>query len=171
MSEPESALRVEITALRRQTGAVRTVRAEVTLSDLEVTTARVREGRVRVDVTIENVIEGMVARGVLLAVCDGECRRCLETVSVDLDIEVREIFELHPTEGETWPISDDHVDLEPMVRESILLALPLTPLCRDDCLGPHPERFPTMTAADADEAAEPAIDPRWAALDELELDE
>jgi uncharacterized protein len=45
--------------------------------------------------------------------------------------------------------------------------LPLAPLCRDDCRGPDPERFPALSESDE---ANPAIDPRWAALGELHFD-
>ena len=81
---------------------------------------------------------------------------------------MQEIFENAPTEGETWPIDDERIDLAPMVREAALLALPLAPLCTDDCAGPEPDRFPT--GAPDDEEGEPPRDERWAALDALEFD-
>lgn len=141
------------------------------LDGLETTLANVAGGRVDVDLSLENAIEGVVATGGIGADAEGECRRCLEPVAEELDLSIREIFELKPTEGETWPIVDDRVDLEPMVREAVLLALPLAPLCRDDCPGPEPDRFPTRTASvDPVENAAPA-DPRWSALDQLRLDE
>jgi uncharacterized protein len=70
--------------------------------------------------------------------------------------------------GETWPLTSDEIDLEPVVREAVLLALPLAPLCDEGCLGPAPERFPA-TVEDGDVAEEPPRDPRWAALDQLDL--
>ena len=51
-----------------------------------------------------------------------------------------------PTEGETYPLDGEQVDLEPLVRDAVLLALPLAPLCADDCPGPAPEAFPTGPA-------------------------
>ena len=164
-------MHVDIVALRRQTGVLGSVRTSVAMDDLEITTSRVRGGRVDVDLSVESVVEGIVVSGRIVAITDGECRRCLEPVAGQIDLSIREIFELHPTEGETWPVADDHIDLEPMVRESVLLALPLTPLCGNDCRGPQPDRFPTLMAGDGSARAEPPADPRWAALDELELDE
>ena len=82
------------------------------------------------------------------------------------------IFEVHPEEGETYPIDGDEVDLEPVVRDAALLSLPLAPLCREDCAGPAPDAFPA-TVEGEDEPAdgdEPARDPRWAALDELRFE-
>ena len=55
MSSPGSALRVEIVALRRRTGAVGAVRMSVAMDDLEITAARVRDGRVDVDLSLESV--------------------------------------------------------------------------------------------------------------------
>jgi uncharacterized protein len=169
MSAPE--LIVDIAVLRRSPGTVHRVRGSVVLDGLETTLANVPGGRVDLDLSLENAIEGVVAAGRIVAEAQGECRRCLEPVADELDLSVREIFEGEPTEGETWPIVDDRVDLEPMIREAVLLALPLAPLCRDDCPGPEPERFPTLTASvDPVESPVP-VDPRWSALDQLRLDE
>lgn len=124
-----------------------------------------------VDLVLEDVADGMVVTGHLRAVSEAECRRCLDSVTEELDVSVREIFEEHPTEGETWPIEDDHIDLEPMVRAAVMLALPLAPLCRDECRGPVPERFPTGAVPSPSGDEPVAKDPRWAALDELRFDE
>ena len=51
--------------------------------------------------------------------------------------------------GETWPIRDQRIDLAPAAREAAMLALPLAPLCAEDCAGPVPDRFPTGPAAPA----------------------
>ena len=91
--------------------------------------------------------------------------------SEDGSIEGEFLFEREPTEGETWPLGDDQIDLTPVVRELALLSLPLVPLCRDDCEGPDVERFPTGPAEEPDEDAPPARDERWAALDALTFDE
>ena len=67
------------------------------------------------------------------------------------------------------------------MREAVLLALPLAPLCGEDCLGPAPDRFPAVVEdGEAGRARRRARDgaletastmPRWAALDELDLAE
>ena len=76
------------------------------------------------------------------------------------------------SEGDTWPLENDQIDLGPLLHDTALLTLPLAPLCRDDCEGPAPEVFPTGPAGRDQGAAvedEPAKDPRWAALDDLDL--
>ena len=72
--------------------------------------------------------------------------------------------------------SGDEVDLEPVVRDAVLLALPLAPLCGETCAGPDPESFPTGPAGERrleeqEAEEEPAGDPRSAALRELRLDD
>jgi len=103
----------------------------------------------------------------------GECRRCLDDVTGHLDVEVREIAQRDPIDEEIYVIDEDLLDLAPMVEELVLAALPLAPLCAEDCSGPDPERFPTTTEVEAEAAAqaEPAGDPRWAALAELRFDD
>ena len=102
----------------------------------------------------------------------GECRRCLDDVTGHLDIDLREIAQRQPIDEEIYAIDDDLLDLEPVVHELVLAALPLAPLCTEGCAGPDPERFPATTDADADPAEdEPVADPRWAALSELRFDD
>lgn len=142
---------------------------------------------VALDLVIESVLDGVVVSGTLVAPWSGECRRCLEPIHGTVDLDVREVFEAHHTPGETYPIDGDHIDLNPLVHDAVLLGLPLTPLCRPDCPGPDPERFPTTVEADdtaAGEGGGPAApppgseahtarsgDPRWAALDALRFED
>ena len=78
-------------------------------------------------------------------------------------------------DGKICWLDDDRIDLTPVIRELALLALPLVPLCREDCEGPDATRFPTGPAeddeVDSDEAAGPPRDERWAALDALTFDD
>ncbi len=107
----------------------------------------------------------MVA-GTARAPWEGECRRCLCEVTGTAEARIEEIFVTEPEEGETYPILGDHIDLEPLAREAIVLALPLAPLCRADCAG-------LCSTCGADLNGGPCgcppadTDPRWAALDAL----
>jgi uncharacterized protein len=171
----------------RHPGTRRPLQRDAQLGDLVLTGVRVpADGTVAVDLVVEAVGADVVVGGTVRAPWEGECRRCLEPVVGELELDVREVFERQPTEGETYPIDDDdQLDLEPMVREAVLLALPLSPVCRPDCRGPDPERFPAaageedvqdveMTVAGPGEVPDehpPVRDPRWAALDELRLED
>jgi uncharacterized protein len=157
--------------LRRRPGTQRVVHVSVPLPGLSVTGAQVVDDEdVEVDAVLESIEGGITASGTVRVPWTAECRRCLEPVRGVLDVELSEVFEPRPVEGETYPIEGDEIDLEPLVRDAALLNLPLAPLCRPDCAGPAPDTFPT---APVDEGTEPEAprDPRWAALDELRLDD
>jgi len=187
-------LRVSVTDLLRHPGERRPIAREVLLGGLAISSARVPDGaEVKIDLELESLSTELAAYGTVTAPYVGECRRCLREVQGEVTTDVREIFELHPTDGETYQLDRDVVDLEPMVRDAVLLSLPLAPLCAEDCLGPAPDAFPAAVervsndAGDPETAADGAVvpgepsdpapgddrprDPRWAALDQLRLDE
>ena len=150
----------------------RGVRHPVTLSGplpgLALSITRLTGDDVVADVVLEGQGDTVTLTGTVTGRWTGECRRCLEPTSGEVTVEVSEIFEPDPVEGETYPLGRDDVDLEPALREALALALPLAPLCDEACPGPDPEAHPVATAADDDEP--PALDPRWAALDVLRSD-
>ena len=96
------------------------------------------------------------------------CSRCLQPVAGDIAVHVDELYEPAPLEGETYPLDDDTLDLTPLVRDALLLELPLAPLCTEDCAGICPscgaDRNETQCDCRVDDT-----DPRWAALRSLEL--
>lgn len=166
----------------RHPGVRRAVHRTLDLAGAGTSVAQVgADGAVDADLVVEAVGDDIVVAGTLRAPWVGACRRCLGEVAGTLEVPVREIFERRPTEGETYQLGDGVVDLGPMVREAVLLALPLAPLCSPDCAGPDPERFPARApgdagdggsaGVDADQGAEPPRDPRWAALDALRFDD
>lgn len=162
-------LRIGVMELRRRPGTQRDVRVSTRLPGLAVTGARVPDDAdLEVDATLESIEGAVTVTGTVRVPWTAECRRCLDEVSGIVEVELREVFEVHPVDGETYPIEGDEVDLEPVVRDAALLNLPLAVLCRPDCAGPVPEALPVIVAGDASD--EPARDPRWAALDELRLD-
>jgi len=116
---------------------------------------------------------GIAAVGTVRAPWVGLCRRCTTPVDGELVIAVREQFGSGGTGGtggeqaedETYPIADDAIDLGPLVRDAIVLDLPMAPLCRADCLGLCPH-----CGADRNEGECGCVaprDPRWANLDVL----
>lgn len=170
-------MRVDITALKREHGVQRQTRRLVEpLDGVELTSAEVTTGLLAVDLILEHLGSQLTANGSLHSVWQAPCRRCLEPITDVVEVPTQEIFERDPVEGETYRLEEEFVDLRPMISEALLLALPIAPLCREDCAGPEPDRFPANidvgddadNAADADGAR--AGDPRWAALDQLTFD-
>jgi uncharacterized protein len=173
---PSRPLMAGVTDLVRHPGSRKPVNRTVRFEHLGISTATVPPDEdVAVDLVLESIANGIVAEGTLTVPWVGDCRRCLREIRGTAVSEMREIFDRHPVEGETYPFTGEVVDLDPMVRDAVLLALPLAPLCGPDCRGPAPEEFPATVEGDeggsegADDGA-PAGDPRWAALDQLHLD-
>lgn len=172
-------LRIGVTELLRHPATQLDVLRVVPAADLGELVVGASHVDADADVTVDLVLESqpgtVVASGEVVALWTGECRRCLEPVVGEIRAEVREVFgdesEGDPDEGDFYPLDADQVDLEPLVRDAILLNLPVAPLCGPDCRGPVPEAFADQAAEEPDEEGEPPRDPRWAALDALDFDQ
>ena len=161
---------VDVARLRRDHHGRRTVEGVRHVVDLALPAARVPTGMVEHTFDVDATATDVMVTGQVRFDWRAECRRCLEPVDGSAEVELQEVFQLAPVEGETWPVIDDEVDLEPMVREAVLLALPTTAVCRDDCTGPSSEYVVTVGVEPTDEDLGEPTDPRWAALDDLEFD-
>lgn len=157
--------------LLHEPGVQRHDKGAFSLEPAGLTSAALRDDReVTYALRLEARGNRVTVRGTSRGEWAGPCRRCLDETEGDVTAEVDEIFETRHTPGETWPITDGLIDLEPVVREALLLELPLAPLCREDCAGPDPDRYPTEVADDDEAGERPPRDPRWAALDDLTVD-
>jgi uncharacterized protein len=160
-------LRIGVAELRRRPGTRRHLRRSVPIGGLATSTAATPEGSEgELDVGLESLADGVTVDGVIRFRWVGPCRRCLEPTGATAEAEIHEVFKDRPEGPDLLPIEGDTLDLSAVVRDAVVLALPLAPLCRDDCQGPEPERFPVRPAGEA----APPPDPRWAALAELRFD-
>ena len=71
-------------------------------------------------------------------------------------------------EDEVGRMQGDLIDLEPELRDAVVLALPNHPLCREDCPGLCPECGAHWDDLPADHSHR-QVDPRWAALEPAQL--
>jgi uncharacterized protein len=155
---------VPITALRRTLGSQREEHRHGPLGGLRVADSVVPAATdVAVDVVMTAVDGGLEVAGTVRGDWAGECRGVLTT-------DVRELYRPRavgePDDEETYPLGGDHLDLAPLARDALLLALPLAPLCRDDCAGLCPICGTDLTDSTCS-CVTPVGDPRWAALDIL----
>jgi uncharacterized protein len=153
----------------RHRGARHQVTLVGRLPGLALSTTRMSDDDVVVDAVLEAQSETVTLIGTVTGHWTGECRRCLEPTGGEVTVELSEVFEPEPVEGETYPRGRDDLDIEPALREALALALPLAPLCDEACPGPDPESHPVTVEADVDDDA-PATDPRWGVLDTLDFD-
>ena len=176
--DPRAPLVLDTRELGRRPGSQREVTRSVQApADLGIEVLSVPEGSpVEFDLRLEAVMEGVLVTGTARAVVEGECTRCLEPIHEDIEVTFQELFVYDDTrhgvrddsdeDDETSRLEDDLLDLEPLLRDAVVLALPFQPLCQPDCPGLCPECGARL-ADDPDHAHDAAIDPRWSALAEL----
>ncbi|HEY8218399.1 MAG TPA: YceD family protein [Acidimicrobiia bacterium] len=159
-----SELRIDVADLLAHPGARRDVTVSAEIDALRGTAA-VIEGPVGVRASLERISHGIVVRGEVTARWAAQCSACLRALEQNLTVHVDELFEPSPVEGETYPLEGHELDLEQLVRDAVLLELPLAPHCDPPC-GPD-----AAGGASRPEDGDPdeATDPRWAPLAELEL--
>ena len=147
-------------------------------ADLGIEVLRVPEGsQVDLDLRLEAVMEGVLVTGAARAGLEGECVRCLGPITDELEVDLQELYvyddrDHDPDEDDEVSTlqDDDLVDLEPLLRDAVVLALPFQPLCQPDCPGLCVECGARL-ADDPDHGHEAPVDPRWAALAELQQDD
>ncbi len=161
---------INVSDLRRRLGERRVVPIDILLPPLQVVASRTRPDPLIGEIVVESIERGVTVTGFIELSWDGECRRCLELVAGTGRVEIMDIYQVGAPDDvdEIVALIDDIIDLVPMVRDAALLGLPLAPLCRTDCAGPDPDRYPALTEEEL-EAAEKPPDPRWSALSDLDL--
>ncbi len=141
-------------------------------SDLEL--IGVPEGAdLTLDLRLESVSEGVLVSGTVSGRVEGECGRCLRPITDSVTVSVQELYayehsatEETTEEDEVGRLQGDLLDLEPAVRDAVVLALPNHPLCREDCPGLCPDCGVPWDELPADHG-HTQLDQRWAALAKL----
>ncbi|MEV4440420.1 YceD family protein [Streptomyces sp. NPDC049577] len=169
--------------LGRRPGALKRLSRSIPAPDhLGTEVIGVAEGAtVELDLRLESVMEGVLVTGTARAPLTGECVRCLEPLERELDVDFQEMYSYPDADERGRPVAadddaeddeedmlfleDDLLGLEPVLRDAVVLALPLQPVCREDCPGLCSECGARL-ADDPDHHHE-TVDIRWAALQEL----
>jgi uncharacterized protein len=107
--------------------------------------ARVAAGAdLELEVQLEGVAEGVLVTAAVTAPLAGECARCLEPFTAAMHVRFQELFTLaaedsdggQPDGEESYLLDGSgQLDLEPALRDAVVLELPLAPLCEDSCRG------------------------------------
>lgn len=125
---------------------------------------------VKLNLRLESVVEGVLVSGTAITRAVGECARCLDPITRPVGADLRELY-AYPDSTTAATMDDDDVevlvndliDLESLVRDEIVVQMPLAPLCRPDCAGLCPECGLKLDDLEPGHKHE-ILDPRWAAL-------
>jgi uncharacterized protein len=122
------------------------------------------------DLTMQSVSEGVYVSGRVSGALAGECGRCLRVIDDTIEVTIAELYAYRNSttdetaeEDEVGRLRDDLIDLEPVVRDAVVLALPVNPVCRADCPGLCPDCGVAWDELPAGHSHE-QLDSRWAAL-------
>lgn len=157
---------VNVAELFRGPGSVKEISVRVEAAVLAFDDPRITDRDVEVSVRLESASDGIVVTGRAEAHGSDVCRRCLREVTGPVEAVIDDVFVHESADPEAWRIVEAQVDLAPMAREAILLALPAAPLCRPDCPGLCPQCGADLSEGPCGCASAPADD-RWSALDAL----
>ena len=145
-----------------------------TEADLDATT-----GSVRLELSKDRD-DNVFAHGDLKALVTVPCAKCLGPALVKVSAPVKLTFvapDEEPTEGED-PLDDvdvtahdgEAIDLGAFIREQLILALPMSPRCRENCAGLCPVCGQNKNERDCGHQPAALEDPRFAALKNLKLE-
>ncbi|MFD5040600.1 YceD family protein [Streptomyces sp. NPDC058377] len=137
---------------------------------------------VALDLRLESVMEGVLVTGTARATAKGECVRCLEPLAIEVEADFQEMFSYPDADDrnrsrtadpvddaeddeDRFFLEDDSFDLEPVLRDAVVLALPLQPVCKETCAGLCSECG--IRLDENPDHHHDAVDIRWAALQGL----
>ena len=168
-----SPLVFEVRELGRRVGAIKRITTTVPApADLVVGVIGVpQDSEVELDLTLQSVSEGVLASGTASVQLRGQCARCLDEISDEGSFDLQELY-YYPgrdAEEDALFVVDEYIDLDPPMRDAIVLELPFTPLCREDCLGLCPICGFNLND-DPEHNHGEQIDPRWEGLELFKAD-
>ena len=117
-----------------------------------------------VDLRLEGLHDGILVSAQVSGTAVGVCSRCLRDVEEPVEVDLAELFAYSADEAFDQQVRDDHVDLEPVVRDAVVLSLPFQPVCRPDCPGLDPETGERLDDV-TDGQPRVQLDPRWSVLE------
>ncbi len=157
---------ISVRDIMHKPGAMREYKLDlITPGEFGEGIAKVSQGvELDLDVRFESVHEGILATGEVFVDADAECSRCLEPLTLPIEVDFQELFAYSLTNEDDYVVEDEEIDLEQVIRDAIVLSLPFHPVCRKNCLGLCPE-CGVKLAENPHHVHEAAVDTRWSALE------
>lgn len=171
--------------LPRRAGEMREYDLEVPAPDrigIDVIAVPEDQG-IHIGMKLESVTEGVLVSAQVSTIAEGECIRCLDPVELPIMRNFQELYRYAPEKAHTkaqrkaaevWEddrdidlmMDGELINLEGPVRDAIVLALPINPICAEDCLGLCPHCGVKWTLLEPDHRHD-VKDPRWTGLSDL----
>ena len=170
-----SPLVLDVSRLGRRPGSIRTIQQTVpSPARIGLDLIAIPQGAdLDLDLRLESVSEGVLVSGSVSGPTRGECARCLEPITGEVEVVLTELFaypdsatESTTEDDEVGRVIDQTVNLEQPIIDAVGLALPFVPLCSPDCPGLCPQCGIALSTAGPGHHHD-QIDPRWAKLAEM----
>jgi uncharacterized protein len=173
--DTRSPLVLDVSRLGRRPGSIRTIQQTVpSPARIGLDLIAIPQGAdLDLDLRLESVSEGVLVSGSVSGPTRGECARCLEPITGEVEVALTELFaypdsatESTTEDDEVGRVIDQTVNLEQPIIDAVGLALPFVPLCSPDCPGLCPQCGIALSTAGPGHHHD-QIDPRWAKLAEM----
>lgn len=162
--------RISVAEILGKPGTYRDVVVSEPLPEVGNALSRLTDDPIEARLRAESVVEGVLVTGPVDVQAEFDCARCLTKITDELSVDVCELYvgpgHEAPPEEDPYRVDGLELDLEPMLRDAVTLALPLRPVCREDCQGICARCGQDLNEGPCD-CKEDEVDPRWAALTEL----
>ncbi len=160
--------KVPVHGLMKRPGTMQELELDIELANpIGTEVVQLAKGdELEIDLRLESVYEGILATGDISASAKTECSRCLDPVKLDLEVDFQELFAYSSTSDDELVVDGEHIDLEQIVVDSVVLNLPFQPVCSPDCLGLCAECGFRLNE-DPDHRHENPVDARFSALKDL----
>lgn len=132
MTKEVSPFRFPVPDLLGEGGHRREVVVDATI-DWALELSRVGPG-IQGDFTLEGASGGLLVRGRVVTQATHTCHRCLTDFTESMAMSLTEVLGL-AEDPDGYPLDGEVADLEPPIRDAVLLALPLAPTCHPGCRG------------------------------------
>jgi uncharacterized protein len=162
-------LKVSVAEILNRPGEYRDLDVRPVFEDVQTELARLEAGPLESRLRAESVVEGVLVTGRVSGAAALTCARCLEPFEGSVELDLCELFTTpghELPEEEAYKVEGSEIDLEPMLRDALLLALPLNPIHDENCMGLCATCGKNLNEGPCDCQVD-EIDPRWADLSAL----
>lgn len=124
---------IDVADLRKDVGRQRPAKVEVSVEWGTDSTVTVADVPLRAELELQSISGGVMVTGEARFTTTNRCDRCLTEWTSHGQIRVAQLYGDDP--DAEYLIEGDELDLEPMLRDEVVLSMPLRPVCREDCAG------------------------------------